>query len=102
MATRHTRFAIHDVTFAGVALPGATIDCWSDASGRPQWSARVVTRSCPAQEDGQLAGSMADGRSVSGHVLVADRQVGPGGKRETLVVFHGDGILNRDATAPAS
>jgi hypothetical protein len=99
MAPRHTRFALHDVTFAGVALPGATLDCWADAYGRPQWSARVVTRSCPDLEDGELTGQTKDGRAISGHVLVADRQIGPGGRRETLIVFHGAGALSEVAPA---
>jgi hypothetical protein len=81
------------VTFAGAAMPGATIDCWDDVRGQPQWSARVVTRSLPDIEEGELAGETAGGRVISGHVLVADRQVGPGGRRETLVVFHGSGAL---------
>lgn len=82
------------MTFAGVGLPGATLDCWQDASGRPQWLARVLTRSCPVVEDGELSGTLPDGRSLSGHALVADHQVGPGSRRETLVVFHGAGTLH--------
>ena len=91
---RHQRFALFDVTFAGVALPAATIDCWDDARGQPQWLARVLTRLCPVVEDGELSGRTADGRTLSGHALVADQQVGPGGRRETLVVFHGSGTLS--------
>ena len=94
MAPRHKRFALHDVTFAGVPLPGATMDCWEDTRGQSQWLARVLTRSCPAVDEGELSGQTADGRTVSGHVLVADQQVGPGGRRETLVVFHGSGALH--------
>ena len=94
VALRHERFALHDVTFAGVSLPGATMDCWEDARGQSQWVARVLTRSCPAVEDGELTGLTADGRTLSGHVLVADHQVGPGSRRETLVVFHGSGTLS--------
>ena len=30
---------------------------------------------------------------ISGHALVAGRQVGAGGRRETLVEFHGSGDL---------
>jgi hypothetical protein len=82
------------VTFAGVSLPGATLDCWEDTRGQPQWLARVLTRSCPVVDDGELSGHTADGRRLSGHVLVADLQVGPGGRRETLVVFHGSGTLH--------
>ena len=74
-------------------MPGATVDIWDDVRGQPQWSARVVTRSLPDIEEGELAGETTGGRVVSGHVLVADRQVGPGGRRETLVVFHGSGAL---------
>jgi hypothetical protein len=94
VATRHERFSLHDVTFAGVLLPSATVDCWDDASGRPQWQARGLTRACPTVDEGELAGHTADGRVLSGHARVADQQVGPGGRRETLVVFHGAGTLH--------
>jgi len=33
---------------------------------------------------------------VSGHALVSDRQVGPGGRRDILVVFHGAGTLSSE------
>jgi hypothetical protein len=94
MALNHERFALLGVTFAGVALPSATMDCWEDARGQPQWLARVLTRSLPSVEDGELSGHTADGRILSGHALVADQQIGPGGRRETLVVFHGTGTLH--------
>jgi hypothetical protein len=93
VARRHRRFALTDVTFAGGSLPGATMDCWEDDSGHAQWSARVVTRTGPILDEGELAGKTADGRLLSGHVLVADRQIGAGGRRETLVEFHGSGDL---------
>ena len=101
MAKRHFRFALTEVTFAGVSLPGATMDCWEDESGHPQWSARVVTRTGPILDEGELAGKTADGRILSGHVLVADRQVGAGGRRETLVEFHGSGDLHGLADLPS-
>jgi hypothetical protein len=69
------------------------MDCWEDGAGHAQWSARVVTRTGPILDEGELAGRTADGRLVSGHALVADRQVGAGGRRETLVEFHGSGSL---------
>ena len=94
MAKRHQRFALLDVTFAGVSLPAVTMDCWEDATGHAQWSARVVTRIGPVLDEGELAGHMADGRAISGHALVAGRQVGAGGRRETLVEFHGSGDLH--------
>ncbi len=94
MAASHKRFALYGVTFAGVSLPAATMDCWDDAQGRPQWLARVLTRSRSELEDGELSGQTADGRTLSGHVLVADQQVGPGGARQTLMVFHGSGTLH--------
>jgi len=53
----------------------------------------VVTRTSPTVDEGELAGETPDGRTMSGHALVADLQVGPGGRRETLVLFHGSGIL---------
>jgi hypothetical protein len=69
------------------------MDCWHDANGRPQWSVRVVTKSWRELDDGELKGNTADGRAVSGQALVAERQIGPGGRREMLIVFHGTGIL---------
>ena len=94
MAAKHQRFALHDVTFAGVSLPAATIDCWEDTQGRPQWLARVLVRSRSQVDDGELSGHTADGRALSGHALVADQQVGPGGMKQTLIVFHGAGTLH--------
>ena len=94
VTTRHLRFAIHDVTFGGVSLPGATVDCWDDDLGTARWSARIVTRVGPAIDEGVLTGRMADGRTLSGHAIVADRQVGAGGRRETLVELHGSGELH--------
>ncbi|MGZ8439051.1 MAG: hypothetical protein ACXWXR_11005 [Candidatus Limnocylindrales bacterium] len=43
--------------------------------------------------EGELVGQTTDGRVVSGHVVIADRQVGPGGRRETLLVFRGSRAL---------
>jgi hypothetical protein len=57
VASRHRRFALHAVTYAGVAMPGATMDCWQDARGQARWSARVVTRSCPAVAAGKAGRS---------------------------------------------
>ena len=74
-------------------MPSATVDCWLDSSGQPQWLARVLTRVRPTVEDGVLTGKTADGRTLSGPVLIADQQVGPGSRRETLIVFHGAGTL---------
>ena len=99
MAKRHRRFALLDVTFAGASMPSATIDCWEDDTGHAQWSARVVTRTGPVIDEGELAGHTADGRTITGHALVAGRQVGAGGRRETLVEFHGSGdLLGLDGT----
>ena len=94
MTPKHQRFALHDVTFAGVPISGATVDWWQDSRGQPQWLARVLTRLCPDVAQGELAGRMADGRVLSGAALIADRQVGPGSRRESLIVFHGSGTLN--------
>jgi hypothetical protein len=94
VARRHLRFALKQVTFAGVSMPGATLDCWDDERGHAQWAARVVTRSDPPEDEGEFVGVLADGRVVTGHVTVGDRQVGPGGRRETLVEFHGSGDLH--------
>jgi hypothetical protein len=94
VTTKHLRFALHDVTFGGVGLPGATVDCWDDNEGHSRWSARIVTRVGPALDEGELTGRMADGRSLSGYCVVANRQVGAGGRRETLVELHGSGDLH--------
>jgi hypothetical protein len=94
VTTKHLRFALHDVTFGGVGLPGATVDCWDDSAGHSRWSARIVTRVGPALDEGELTGRMADGRSLSGYCVVANRQVGAGGRRETLVELHGSGDLH--------
>lgn len=94
VTSNHVRFALRDVTFGGVNLPGATVDCWDDGHGRSHWSARIVTRVGPAIDEGELTGRTADGRSLSGHAIVADRQVGAGGRRETLVELHGSGDLH--------
>ncbi len=91
---RHERFSLRDVTFAGVGLPGATIDCWDDASGRPQWQARVLVRARPSADEGELAGRTADGRALSGRARVADGQVDAGSRREVLLVLHGAGTLH--------
>ncbi len=93
MAAKHERFALFEVTFAGVSLPAATVDCWEDTHGRPQWLARVLVKSRPEIDDGEFSGQTADGRTLSGRALVADQQVGPGGMRQTLIVFHGSGTL---------
>ena len=94
MTKRHQRFALLDVTFAGTSLPSATMDCWEDATGHAQWSARVVTRTGPVLDEGELVGRTKDGRAIRGHALVAGREVGAGGRRETMVEFHGSGDLH--------
>ena len=60
MTTRHRRFAIHDVTFGGVSLPGATVDCWDDSDGHSRWSARIVTRVGPDRAYSELERGIAD------------------------------------------
>ena len=94
MAAKHQRFALHDVTFAGVSMPSATIDCWEDTLGRPQWVARVLVKARSQIDDGELSGQTADGRTLTGRASVADQQVGPGGLKQTLIVFHGTGTLH--------
>jgi hypothetical protein len=74
-------------------MPGATVDCWQDAQGQSQWSARLVTRSSPTAAAGELAGQTTDGRAISGHVVMAEQTIASGGRRETLVVFYGSGSL---------
>ena len=91
MATRHQRFALRDVTFAGLEMPGATLDRW-EVPGGARWSARLVTRRPPPCDAGELVGRTLDGRLVSGHAVVADRQPAEG--RAELVVFQGTGDLD--------
>jgi hypothetical protein len=91
---RHLRFALTDVTFAGEAMPGATVDSWDDDGGDARWIARIVMRRSPIADEGVLAGKTRDGRTVSGAVVV-DRQGDPGARREIVVEFHGSGELLR-------
>ena len=97
MTRRHQRFALRDVTFAGVSIPGATMDCWEDDHGISQWSARVVGRFREMPEKGQLAGRAADGRVFSGYVTLVEDEYGEGGRRERLLEFHGSGDLTVEA-----
>jgi hypothetical protein len=101
VARRHRRFILLDVTFAGEPFQSATMDWWEDEQGHTQWSARALMRFGDIPDEGELAGHTRDGRAVSGHVLVADRQMGPGGRRQTLVEFHGAGELNGLDSSPA-
>ncbi|HEV8545824.1 MAG TPA: hypothetical protein VGQ64_06000 [Candidatus Limnocylindrales bacterium] len=94
MPTKHLRFALHDVTFAGVPLPSATMDLWQDDHGVNRWSVRALMPVAQQAEVGRLTGRTKDGRSVSGDVDVANRQMGPSGPRgQTLVELHGAGPL---------
>ena len=88
MATHHQRFALHDVTLAGVALPGATLDCWEQGGAR--WSARLVTKRGQVVDAGELVGRISDGRVVSGQATIGDRMPAGNG---ILVTFHGSGPL---------
>jgi len=101
MPTKHRRFALLEVTYAGAAVPNATIDCWEDDLGRIQWSARALVTSAGLPDSGRLTGHTKDGTVVSGEVLVANHQMGPGGPRQTLVEFRGTGELQETA-APAT
>jgi hypothetical protein len=90
----HRRFALLEVTFAGTALPSATMDVWEDDSGVARWSARALMPAAQTAESGRLTGKAKDGRVISGEVEVANRQMGPGGPRgQTLVELHGSGPL---------
>ena len=89
------------MTFAGAALPSATMDVWTDESGIARWSARALMPATQVAESGRLDGRLKDGRMVSGMVTVANRQVGPGGPRgQTLVELHGSGPLDGIDEAP--
>jgi hypothetical protein len=90
----HRRFALLDVTFAGVPLPSATMDLWEDDQGRHQWSVRALMPVSQHAESGRLVGRTKDDRVLSGEVELANRQVGPSGPRgQTLVELHGNGAI---------
>jgi hypothetical protein len=93
MPTKHRRFALLEVTYAGAPVPNATMDCWEDDLGRIQWSARALVTTAGLPDSGRLTGRTKEGRIVSGEVLVANHQMGPGGPRQTLVEFRGTGEL---------
>ena len=94
VATKHLRFALLEVSFAGAPLPSATMDLWTDDSGVTRWSARALMPVTQQAEAGRLSGKLKDGRVVAGEVEVANRQMGPGGPRgQTLVELHGSGDL---------
>jgi hypothetical protein len=100
--TRHLRFALLDVTFAGAPLPSATMDVWEDDGGVARWSARALMPAAQVAESGRLSGRTKDGRIVSGDVDVKNRQMGPGGPRgQTLVELHGSGPLEGLEGPPA-
>jgi hypothetical protein len=94
MAPRLRRLALRGVTYAGVPMPGATLDYWEDAQGPARWSVRLRTRMCPALDGGELAGETSSGQSVSGQVVIVDRQAGEAGRRDIVVVFRGVGLLD--------
>jgi hypothetical protein len=75
-------------------MPGATLDYWEDVQGPASWSVRLMTRGCPTIDDGELAGETSSGQPISGHVVIVDRQAAGVGRRDTLVVFRGVGLLN--------
>ena len=100
VVSAHRRFALRDVTFNGVALPGATLDLWLDDAGRSQWTARIVTRVKIESDEGVLTGWTADRREISGNATVAN-EVTPDGRREMVVEFHGSGELNGLTERPA-
>ena len=91
------------MTFAGAPLPSATMDVWTDETGTARWSARALMPASQDAESGRLHGRLKDGRTVSGTVTVANRQMGPGGPRgQTLVELHGTGPLDGIDEAPAA
>src|SRR4029079_14881233 len=83
VARRHRRFALLNVTFAGASMPSATVACGEDDSGHAQWSARVVTRTGPALDEGELAGHTADGRTISGHAPIPAPAAGRAARAST-------------------
>jgi hypothetical protein len=94
VAVRHQRFALREVTFGGVPLPGATMDCWRDAAGISRWAARIVARTVPAATRGLLVGTRSDGSVVSGEVVVGGTHDAGGSRRETMIELHGEGPLH--------
>lgn len=96
MVRRHRRFALKDVTLSDQPVGGATIDAWEDDDGTERWAARALIRVSQVTEDGVLAGTMRDGRRVSGPVHVAENRAGPRGARVVLVDMYGSGPLLDD------
>jgi hypothetical protein len=96
VAARHERFALRDVTFGSVVMPGATLDCWLDSGGISRWSVRILARSIPAEQRGILVGTRTDGRVVRGEVVIGRTHDGGGNRRETMLELHGEGPLEVD------
>ena len=96
MTRRHLRFALHDVTLAGVPVGGATVDAWEDAGAAQRWSARLLIPVAHPHRDGLLAGTNLAGHRMSGEVHLGETTTGPRRGRDLLVEFHGDGPLRVD------
>ena len=100
-ARRHLRFALKQVTFAGVSMPGATLDCWDDDQGRFNGPRASSPARNPPEDEGEFVGVLADGRTVTGYVTVGGRRIEPAADPETLVEFHGSGDLHGLEDPPA-
>ncbi len=92
----HRRFALTDVTLAGEAVGGATVDSWIADAGVACWSARLLMPPVAAATQAELAGTMRSGQRVRGLVQVAEVRAGPRNGRSVLVELLGVTPLRED------
>jgi hypothetical protein len=93
MPSAHRRFELLDVTLADQPIGRCTIDQWTDASGRTQWSARVLMARLHGTTSGRLVGRTRESQYLAGPAVFGTDQEGPRGARTVLVELHGTGPL---------
>jgi len=72
-----------------------TIDQWQDASGRTQWTARVLMPRTHGTTSGRLVGRTREAQYLAGPATFGSHQEGPRGAKTMLVELHGTGPLVR-------
>jgi hypothetical protein len=85
----HRRFALKDVTLAGLPVGGATVDAWRDSENTMHWSARVVVPAAHPVAHGRLEGAMPDGRRLGGEATLVGVTAGPRSRAQVLAEFRG-------------
>lgn len=93
MVRRHERFALTDVSYAGVAIGSATVDVWESSAGAVVWCARVLVAIGDLPTNGPFAGMMRDGRLRSGQCHVGNGVLGPMSRSKQIVELLGEGSL---------